>query len=136
MATTSQPSWPRPGTDGSDSSVRVVQGHIPEAESAASAVPGHDAAVVALGSIGPARQGHPTRNVVDDMTQHYVRRLVVVSAAGVGESWEQISWLERLLFRTLLRNIYADYETQEGGRQSERARLDDCSSRIRKDEPA
>ena len=88
--------------DRSDSSVRVVQGDITDAESVASAVAGHDAAIVALGSNGlrdKATLTAGTRNVVDGMTQHHVGRLVVVSAAGVGESWGQISWLARLMFR-------------------------------------
>ncbi len=102
--------------DGGDSGVRVVQGDVMDAGSVASAVAGHDAAVVALGSNGlrdKATLAAGTRNVVDGMTRHGVERLVVLSAAGAGESWRQIPWLARLLFMTLLRNIHADHEAQE-----------------------
>ena len=47
------------------------------------------------------------------MTKHGVGRLVVLSAAGVGESWGQTPLLAKIMFRTLLRNIYADHVAQE-----------------------
>ena len=45
------------------------------------------------------------------MTRHAVERLVILSAAGVGESWRQVPLLARVLF-TLLRNIHADHTAQ------------------------
>ena len=54
-----------------------------------------------------------TRTIVDGMTRHAVERLVILSAAGVGESWRQVPLLARVLFRTLLRNIHADHTAQE-----------------------
>ncbi len=47
------------------------------------------------------------------MTRHAVERLVILSAAGVGESWRQVPLLVRVLFRMLLRNIHADHTAQE-----------------------
>ena len=47
------------------------------------------------------------------MTLHAVKRLVVLSAAGVGDSWKQIPLLSRVLFSTFLRNIHADHAAQE-----------------------
>lgn len=122
-----------------DSSVRVVQGDVTDAESVASAVAGHDAAIVALGSNGlrdKATLTAGTRNVVDSMTQHHVGRLVVVSAAGVGESWGQVSWFARLLYRTLLRNIYADHEAQEAVVRASTLDWTIVRAAILKDEPA
>ena len=51
--------------------------------------------------------------VVDEMVAHDVKRLIVMSTAGVGDSWKQIPWSSRLLFRTLLRNLFADHRAQE-----------------------
>lgn len=122
-----------------DSSVRVVQGDVTDAESVASAVAGHDAAIVALGSNGlrdKATLTAGTRNVVDGMTQYHVGRLVVVSAAGVGESWGQVSWFARLLYRTLLRNIYADHEAQEAVVRASTLDWTIVRAAILKDEPA
>ena len=50
---------------------------------------------------------------MDGMIRHAAERLVVLSAAGVGESRGQVPLLARLLFSTLLRNIHADHTAQE-----------------------
>ena len=102
--------------DRADSGLRVAQGNVMNAESVAASLANHDAAIVVLGSNGLRDKSTltvGTRNVVDGMAQHHVGRLVVLSAAGVGESWGQISWFARIIFRTMLRNIYADHEAQE-----------------------
>ena len=96
--------------------LQVAQGNVTDADSVAASVAGHDAAIVALGSNGlrdrtTLRVG--TRNVVEGMTKHGVGRLVVLSAAGVGESWGQVPLIAKIMFRTLLRNIYADHVAQE-----------------------
>lgn len=97
--------------------LRVAQGNVLDSAAVADAIPGHDAVIVALGSTG-LRDGTTlatgTRHVVDGMTRHAVERLVVLSAAGVGESWNQVSLLARVMFGTLLRNILADHTAQEG----------------------
>ena len=72
--------------------------------------------IVALGSNGLRDRTTlttGTRTIVDGMTRHAVERLVILSAAGVGESWGQVPLLARVLFRTLLRNIHADHTAQE-----------------------
>ena len=95
---------------------RVAQGNVLDAPAVADAVAGHDAVIVALGSTGLRDRttlATGTRHVVDGMTRHAVERLVVLSAAGVGESWGQVSVLARVLFGTLLRNILADHTAQE-----------------------
>ena len=94
----------------------VAQGNVNDADSVAASVAGHDAAIIALGSNGLRDRttlSVGTRNVVNGMTKHGVGRLVVLSAAGVGESWKQTPWLAKIMFRTLLRNIYADHVAQE-----------------------
>ena len=96
--------------------LRVAQGDVRDATSVADAVDGHDAVIVALGSNGLRDRttlAAGTRNVVDGMNGHAVERVVVLSAAGVGESWGQVPLLARVLFRTLLRNIHADHAAQE-----------------------
>lgn len=96
--------------------LQVVQGDVMDAASVAGAVEGHDAVIVVLGSNGLGDQSTlstGTRNVVQGMARHAVKRLVVLSAAGVEESWSQVPFLARLVFRTLLRNILADHTAQE-----------------------
>ncbi len=104
--------------DRSDSNLRVALGDVRDAAAVgvAVAVADQDAAIIALGSNGlrdKTTLAVGTRNIVEGMTQRGVGRLVVLSAAGVGESWGQISGLARILFRTMLRNIYADHQAQE-----------------------
>ena len=93
-----------------------AQGDVLDADSVADAVAGHDAVIVALGSTGLRDRttlATGTRNVLDGMTRHGIERVVVLSAAGVGESRGQVSLLARVLFSTLLRNILADHTAQE-----------------------
>ena len=102
--------------DGQAPDLQVAQGDVTDADSVAASVAGHDAAIITLGSNGlrdKTTLSVGTRNVLDGMMKHEVGRLVVLSAAGVGESWRQIPWLARIMFRTMLRNIYADHVAQE-----------------------
>ena len=101
--------------DGLAPDLQVAQGDVIDADSVAASVAGQDAAVIALGSNGlrdKTTLNVGSRNVVDGMIKHKVGRLVVLSAAGMGESWRQIPWLARILFRTLLRSMYADHVAQ------------------------
>ena len=96
--------------------LRADLGDVNDAASVTDSVAGHDAAIIALGSNGlkdKTTLAVGTRHIVAGMTQHNVGRLIVLSAAGVGESWGQIPLLSRIIFRTLLRNIYADHAAQE-----------------------
>lgn len=101
---------------GPDANLQVAPGNVTDAGAVAAAVADHDAAIIALGSNGlrdKTTLSDGTRNIVAGMTRHDVQRLIVLSAAGVGESWGQISWPARILFKTMLRNIYADHRAQE-----------------------
>ena len=102
--------------DDSVPNLRAAQGNTADAESVATAVANQDAAIIALGSNGlrdKTTLSVGTRNIVDGMSRHNGGRLVVLSAAGVGESWGQTPWVARIAFRTMLRNIYHDHEAQE-----------------------
>ena len=119
--------------------LRAFQGDVNDAELVAAAVTNQDAAIVVLGSNGLGDKTtltDGTRNVVDGMTRHNVRRLVVLSAAGVGESWEQTPWLARIMFKTMLRNIYSDHETQEALVKQSSLDWTIVRAAILKDEPA
>ena len=92
------------------------KGDVFNRESVNRAVAGHDAAVVCLGSTGlrdKTTLAAGTRIVVDAMSENRADRLVVLSAAGVDDSWKQIPWSSRLVFRTMLRNLFADHHAQE-----------------------
>lgn len=100
----------------SDANVRVAEGDVMNAASVAQAVADHDAAIVALGANSLRDQttlASGTRNVVNAMAENGGGRLVVLSSAGVGDSWGQVSLLARIMFTTMLRNVYDGHTAQE-----------------------
>lgn len=102
--------------DISDDALETYKGDVFDSDSVSRAVAGHDAAIVCLGSNGlrdKTTLAAGTRTVVDAMAEHGADRLVVLSAAGVDDSWKQIPWSSRLVFRTMLRNLFADHHAQE-----------------------
>jgi uncharacterized protein YbjT (DUF2867 family) len=91
------------------------------------AVAGHDAVIITLGItenpirvrlFGAAKTPNDvrsagTRNVIAAMRKHGVRRLVVQSSYGVGETRGSLRWADRLFFDLLLKPQIADTEVQE-----------------------
>ena len=90
------------------------------------AVAGKDAVVVALGvhdnplKVRLHRSKTPvdvcsrgTRNAIAAMKKHGVRKLVVLSAYGVGETRERLPWPNRLAFALFIKDQIADKELQE-----------------------
>ena len=99
-----------------EASLSTFRGDVFDAGAVAEAVAGHDAVIVALGSTGlrdTTTLAAGTANIAEAAAGAGVARLVVISAAGVGDSWKQIPWSSRLLFRTMLRNVFADHTAQE-----------------------
>ena len=125
------------GNDGPNP--RVVQGDVMDPSAVADAVVGQDAAIVALGSNSlrdKTTLASGTRNIVDAMERGGVARLIVLSAAGVGESWGQISLLAKVMFKTMLRYIYTDHIAQEMAVKSSPLDWTIVRAAILKDEPA
>jgi putative NADH-flavin reductase len=54
-----------------------------------------------------------THNIIDGMKKQEIKRLVVVSAIGVGDSRERVSRSFKMLMKTVLRKAYEDKERQE-----------------------
>lgn len=101
---------------GAEAGLTLACGDVFDAEVVADAVAGHDAVIVCLGSTSLKDRTtltHGTQHIVDAVDRHGVDRLVVVSAAGVGESWAQIPVSSKLMFKTMLRNVFADHQSQE-----------------------
>ena len=99
-----------------DDRIQIAVGDVLNARDLGQAIIDHDAAIVVLGSSGlrdRSTLSEGTRNVVNAMAEQGTKRLIVLSAAGVGDSWGQISLLAKIMFKTLLRNIYADHAAQE-----------------------
>ena len=95
----------------------VVTGDVFDPAAVDQAVKGQDAVICALG-VGNDLKRTTVRttgtiNMISSMQKHQVTRLVVVSAMGIGESWDTLSLMNRLFFATLLKSARDDHETQE-----------------------
>ena len=107
--------------------VTAFNGDATNPADVARAVEGHDAVIVTLGIsenpirvrlFGTARtpidvRSVGTRNVIDAMKKHGVRRLVVQSSYGVGETRDKLRFVDGLFFGLLLKPQIADTEVQE-----------------------
>lgn len=92
---------------------RLVRGDAREHEAVAAAVPGHDAVVMSLGPSGAERFqrfiGPATQRMVDAMERRGVRRLLLLSALGVGQSRRDAPAAFRwFVAPILLRTTFAD----------------------------
>ena len=54
-----------------------------------------------------------TRAIIAAMKKHNVKRLFIVSAMGVGESWKTLSLVNKAFFAILLKSARTDHEAQE-----------------------
>ena len=107
--------------------VTLMNGDATDPSDVERAVAGHDAVVVTLGiTENPIRvrlfgaaatatnvRSVGTRNVIAAMQKHGVRRLVVQSSYGVGETRDKLRWIDKAFFSMLLKPQIADTEVQE-----------------------
>jgi uncharacterized protein YbjT (DUF2867 family) len=113
--------------DASSQRLTLLNGDATNRDDVDRAVAGQDAVIITLGItenplrvrlFGAARTANDvrsvgTRNVIAAMHEHGVRRLVVQSSFGVGETRDSLRWVERLFFSLLLKPQIADTEVQE-----------------------
>jgi putative NADH-flavin reductase len=99
-------------------SLRVVAGDVlSDGPELAEVIAGNDVVVSALGrglelrSHGLMARAVP--RILSAMERHGVFRLVLLSAYGVGRADREVPLVPRLMFRTMLRDIYADKEAAE-----------------------
>ena len=98
--------------------LRVVQGSMPEdAAALASALQGQDAVLSSLGLRNALRanslQERSMQALVPAMLAAGMRRLITVSANGVGDSHAASPLLPRIMYRLLLGDIFADKKAGE-----------------------
>lgn len=81
------------------------------------AIRGQDAVICALGAGSDLKKTNVrttgTINIINGMRSSGVQRLVVITAMGVGESWESLSLFNKFLFAVLLKSARDDHEAQE-----------------------
>jgi uncharacterized protein YbjT (DUF2867 family) len=98
-----------------------VTGDFHDAASVRAAVKGHDAVIICASSTSlkgfkekPDYFSRGTKFCIDAMKEYAVRRLVVLSAHGVGDSFAAASWFQRtFMIGGLIRYAFRDHEVQE-----------------------
>jgi putative NADH-flavin reductase len=103
--------------------VHVVEGDAEDPVAVRAAVSGQDAVIDTIGGKTPYKDTELERatakNIVDAMQAEGVRRLIVVSMMGIGESSEQAPfWYEHLLMPTFLRGSTKDKTAMESAVQA------------------
>jgi hypothetical protein len=55
-----------------------------------------------------------TKNIVEVLQKHSTKsKIHIVSALGVGDSWDQMNWVGKLICKVLIRNTMLDHNLQE-----------------------
>ncbi len=100
-----------------DERLNFVVGDVFDPNSVAQAVEGQDAVICALGAGSDLKKTTVrttgTIHIINGMQKNNVKRLLVVTAMGVGESWNTLSLFNKFFFATLLKNSRSDHEAQE-----------------------
>ncbi len=94
----------------------VMTGDINDLASVERCIQGQDAVICALGARDLKKtmiRTAGTVNIISAMKQNNVKRLFVVSAMGVGESWNTLSMFNKFLFAVLMKSTREDHEAQE-----------------------
>lgn len=92
-----------------------VTGDVMNPSSITESISGHDVVIVVLGA---GRKGGVrsvgTRNIINAMKEHDMKRLICQSSLGVGDSRVNLNFFWKyIMFGLLLRPAYADHELQE-----------------------
>lgn len=95
----------------------VVVGDVLDSATVSPAVINQDAVICALGvgnTLGETTLlSEGTHNIITGMQAADVSRLIVVSAMGVGESWDQLGVMAKFFFKVVLKHVVADHARQE-----------------------
>ena len=102
--------------------VRVIEGDAADSAAMDVAVPGQDAVIDTIGGKTPYKEttlkSSAARTIIKAMQRSGVRRLVVTSMLGVGESKANASLFVRLLVATFLRGANKDKSAMESAVKS------------------
>lgn len=98
-----------------------VKGDFHDAASVNAAMPGHDAVIItaSISSLDELKKkpdyfSHGTKLCIDAMKQHGVKRLVVLSAHGAGDSIAASGWfLRTFVVGMILKRAFVDHDAQE-----------------------
>ena len=90
----------------------IAEGNILDKAQLLRAIEGKDAVLSALGSGKSLKSNDLVTNAVNlllpAMEKTNIQRLIFLSAFGVGETYLHANMIQRIIFKTFLKNIYAD----------------------------
>lgn len=95
---------------------KIIVGDVLDPLKVQETISGADAVAVSLGSRGDSPENtvsEGTKNIITAMKRHHVKRLVVVTSLGLGDSKNQVPRAFKLVMKTVMRKIMADKERQE-----------------------
>ena len=96
--------------------LELYSGDVYDTVSVSDSVKNSDAVIICLGSskLSGDVRSKGTRNIVEAMKEHKIRRLICQSTLGIGKSRENLNFYWKyFMFGFLLRNVYKDHEIQE-----------------------
>jgi len=100
-----------------DEGLTLVTGDVFDPASVAQAIQGQDVIICALGAGSDLKKTTirttGTINIISSMQKHNVKRLMVITAMGTGESWDRLSLVNKFFYATLLKSSREDHESQE-----------------------
>jgi len=100
----------------SDQRVNIIKGDVLNKDDVSKTIQGSDAALVALGVKPPSKTkvvGPGTKNIIEGMKTHKVKRLIVESAMFMDDAVRKNSFLISILTKTFMKGLYADKLVQE-----------------------
>ena len=96
--------------------LHILSGDVRNLADVEKAVQGQEAVICALGArdLKPTMiRTEGTRTIIEAMKKSSTKRLFVISAMGVGESWSSLSLVNKAFFAILLKSARTDHEAQE-----------------------
>lgn len=95
----------------------VIKGDVSDSAGVSETIKNQDVVVCVLGTGNDLKKTTirttGTINLISGMKKNNVKRLIVMTAMGIGESWSDLSLFNRFFFATLLKNSRNDHEKQE-----------------------
>ncbi|MEO6612748.1 MAG: SDR family oxidoreductase [Chitinophagaceae bacterium] len=90
----------------------VITGDVLDQATLTNSLKGKDAVLSALGKGKSLKSSHlitkSVTNLISGMKATNVNRVIMLSAFGVGETFQQANFIQKLIFRTFLKSIYSD----------------------------
>ena len=96
--------------------LQLATGDVFDLVAVKQAIQGQEIVICSLGTSDLGKtmvRSAGTANLIRAMQDEQVKRLIVISAMGIAESWSTLSFVNKLFFATLLRNTRLDHEKQE-----------------------